>query len=254
MRRSRSAVRARSARRPCTTISSTGTATSAPVTLPTGTPVYRPHCSRCGAETEHSRSPIPGRGCPKADSSYNALQVDVNRRFSQGLTLRGIYTWSKVLDDGDSYNATAAGNAVALVSNPYNVRADWGLGTFDVRNVGVITATYELPFGHGKRWLGSANGVGGTLASGWSVNSIVTVQSGFPFTPQLSYNPSNNGDTRNPVRPFLNPNFTGTAMSGSQRVVQSGGYRCSAEQQRIFRKLGRDTLLARGWPLGISPS
>jgi hypothetical protein len=46
------------------------------------------------------------------------------------------------------------------------------------------------------------------------VNSIVTLQSGFPFTPQLSYNPSNNGDTKNPVRPFANPGFTGSAIIG----------------------------------------
>jgi len=38
--------------------------------------------------------------------------------------------------------------------------------------------------------------------AGWTVTSIVTLQSGFPFTPQLGYNPSNDGDTRNPVRPF----------------------------------------------------
>jgi len=48
-------------------------------------------------------------------SNYNALQVDVNRRFSHGLSLRGVYTWSKALDDGDSLNATAAPNAPGLV-------------------------------------------------------------------------------------------------------------------------------------------
>ena len=73
----------------------------------------------------------------KGVSSYNALQVDVNRRFSEGL-LRGVYTWSKTLDDGDSLNATAASNAVALLSNPFNPRADWGLATFDVRNAAAI--------------------------------------------------------------------------------------------------------------------
>jgi|SRR5215469_4975942 len=41
------------------------------------------------------------------------------------------------------------------------------------------------------------------------------LQSGFPLTPQLSYNPSNNGDTRNPVRPFVNPNFTGPIVLGN---------------------------------------
>jgi hypothetical protein len=53
------------------------------------------------------------------------------------------------------------------------------------------------------------------MAGGWTVNSIVTLQSGFPFTPQLGYNPSNNGDTRNPVRPFLNPAFTGPVILGT---------------------------------------
>ena len=47
------------------------------------------------------------------------------------------------------------------------------------------------------------------------VNSIVTAQTGFPFSPQLSYNPSNNGDTRNPVRPFVNPAFTGSVILGN---------------------------------------
>jgi hypothetical protein len=53
------------------------------------------------------------------------------------------------------------------------------------------------------------------LVGGWTLNSIVTAQAGFPFTPQLSYNPSNNGDTRNPVRAFLNPAFTGPVVLGN---------------------------------------
>jgi hypothetical protein len=149
------------------------------------------------------------------DSLYNALEVDFNRRFSNGLALRGVYTWSKALDDGDSVNGTTAGNAPGLVANPYDIRADWGPATFDVRNIGVISAVYDLPFGKGKRYGSSLSGFGSVMASDWSVNSILTLQSGFPFTAQLSYNPSNNGDTRNPVRPFLNPNFTGNPILGT---------------------------------------
>ena len=74
----------------------------------------------------------------RGDSSYNSLQVDVNHRFSGGLSLRGVYTWSRALDDGDSLNATASGGEPALASNPFNLRADWGLANYDVRNVGVI--------------------------------------------------------------------------------------------------------------------
>jgi hypothetical protein len=71
-----------------------------------------------------------------------------------------------------------------------------------------------LPFGKGGKYLGSSGGFRGRFASGWTVNSIVTAQSGFPFTPQLGYNPSNDGDTRNPVRAFLDPSFKGSVVLG----------------------------------------
>ena len=141
----------------------------------------------------------------RGDSSYNALQVDVNRRFSAGLTLRGVYTFSKVLDDGDSLNATTSGGGPALASNPFNLHSDWGLGTFDVRHAAVINASYALPVGHGKLLLGDAHGLANNLVGGWTVNSIVTLQGGFPFSPQLTYNPSGNGDTR--IREQLNLQF-----------------------------------------------
>ena len=148
------------------------------------------------------------------NSSYNALQVDVNRRLSHDLSLRGVYTFSKALDDGDSINQTTAANAPGLVSNPYDLSADKGLATYNVTHMASINALYMLPFGHGQRYASNLSGVAGQLASGWSLGSIVTIQSGFPLTPQLSYNPSNNGDTRNPVRPFLNPNFHGPLVLG----------------------------------------
>jgi hypothetical protein len=175
-------------------------------------------------------------------SSYNALQVDVKRRFSHGLTLRGVYTWSKSLDDGDSLNATAAQNAVALLSNPYVPKADWGLATYDVRHIGVVTATYDLPFGRGRIYLNSSGRIANFLAGGWTLNSIVTAQSGFPFTPQLSYNPSNNGDTRNPVRPFLNPAFSGPVVLGTPaQWFNPNAFIAPPNNSGFFGNLGRDT-------------
>jgi hypothetical protein len=52
------------------------------------------------------------------------------------------------------------------------------------------------------------------LVKDWQLSGIVTLQSGLPFTPQLSYNPSNDGDTRNPVRPSWNPDFSGPVILG----------------------------------------
>jgi len=188
-------------------------------------------------------------------SAYNALQVDVNRRFSAGLTLRGVYTFSKILDDGDSLNATTSGGGPALASNPFNLRSDWGLGTFDVRHVAVINASYALPVGHGKRFLGDIGGFANKLADGWTANSIVTLQRGFPFSPQLSYNPSNNGDTRNPVRPFLNPAFTGPVILGNPNqwfnpnAFLAPAFASAADQKAnggFYGNVGRDTLIGPG--------
>jgi hypothetical protein len=181
------------------------------------------------------------------NSNYNALQVDVNHRFTHGLSLRGVYTWSKALDDGDSLNQTTAGNAPGLVANPYDIKADWGLATYDVRHVGVISAVYELPFGRGKTFAANLEGFANGLISGWSVNSIVLVQSGFPFTPQLSYNPSNNGDTRNPVRPFANPNFVGPAITGNpNQWFNPAAFLPVPANSGFYGNLGRDTFIGPG--------
>ncbi len=180
-------------------------------------------------------------------STYNALQVDVTRRISQGLSVRGVYTWSKTLDDGDSLNQTTAGNAPGLVSNPFDLAADKGLATFNVSNIGVINAIYELPFGTGKPYANDLNGWKNYLVGGWSVASVITAQSGFPFTPQLSYNPSNSGDTRNPVRPFLNPNFKGSVVTGNPgQWFNPAAFIAPPSASGFWGDVGRDTYLGPG--------
>jgi len=171
----------------------------------------------------------------EGDSSYHALQVDVNHRFSGVFTVRGTYTFSKTIDDGDSLNATTSGGEPALASNPFDLRADRGLANFDVRNVAAINASWALPFGAKK------------LYGGWTANSIVTIQGGFPFTPQLSYNPSNNGDTRNPVRPFVNPSFSGPVILGSpNQWFNPAAFLAPPNGSGFYGNLGRDTLEGPG--------
>jgi hypothetical protein len=178
----------------------------------------------------------------EGNSLYNALVVDVNHRFSGGLTFRGSYTWSKTLDDGDSLNATAAANAPALVSDPANIQADWGPATFDVRNIAVVSVSYALPFGDGKHYASGLGGWGNAFVGGWTVNSIITAQSGFPLTPQLSFNPSNDGDSKNPVRPSWNTGTVAAALPGqwfnpNEFVVPAQG---------TFGNVGRNVLPGPG--------
>lgn len=141
---------------------------------------------------------------------YNSLQVDVRRSFAGGMQFRGNYTFSKNLDDGSAWNTSVSVNTPAYVMFPAQPKLDWGPAAIDVRNAASINASYELPFGPQKPFLKNAPSFVNIIAAGWTTSAIVAVQSGFPFTPQLGYNPTGNGDTRNPVRPNWNPNFTGT--------------------------------------------
>jgi len=140
---------------------------------------------------------------------YNSLVVDVRRSFSSGLQFRGNYTYSKNLDDGSAWNTSVSGNTPAFVEFPLNPKLDWGPAATDVRHVASFNGSYELPFGPKRRFLQHASRPVRFVAYGWTASAIFNVQTGFPFTPQLGYNPTGNGDTRNPVRPDWNPNFSG---------------------------------------------
>jgi len=178
-------------------------------------------------------------------SSYNGLEVDVNRRFSHGLQLRGVYTFSKSLDDGTAWNSSVAANAPGFVMFPLNPKWDWGLSTTDVRNLAVINGTYELPVGRGKPFFGGVIGWRNKLISGWSVSGIGTIQSGLPFTPQLGYNPTNNGDSRNPIRPSWNPAFGDEIITGSpNRYFNPAAF--IVPPNGTYGNVGRDVLIGPG--------
>lgn len=143
-------------------------------------------------------------------SLYNGLEVDVLQRVKHGLQFRGVYTYSKGLDDGDNMNTSIATNSPAFTANPHDIKADWGRASFDTRHAAVINATYDLPFARDA----AAHHLLNRAFGNWQISGIETLQTGLPFTPQLGYNPSNDGDSRNPVRPSINPSFIGPIIEG----------------------------------------
>ena len=149
------------------------------------------------------------------NSSYNALEVDVTQRISKGLEFRGNYTWSKNLDVNSGLTIAQANNQPQIVLNRNDVRMDWGRSALNPASQASVSASYELPFGHSQRWLNDVSRTESRFVSGWQINGIATILSGFPFTPVIGANRSGDGDTRNPDRPSINPSFSGPVVTGN---------------------------------------
>ena len=91
---------------------------------------------------------------------------------------------------------------------------DYGRSALDFRHQASGSFSYELPFGKGRAFGSGLTGVADKLVGGWQLNGIVTLLSGFPFTPLVGTNRSGNGNTFNPDRPNYNPNFQGPVILG----------------------------------------
>ena len=213
-------------------------ASPCPANLPAGTAYNPPNAPLANPKVANTTSWFS-----EGISSYNGLEVDVSHRLSHGLQFRGVYTFSKSLDDGDNMNTSIATNSPAFTMNPLQPKWDYGRASFDIRHLAVINAIYDLPFGRNK-----ASGVNpflNRLAEGWQVSGIETLQTGLPFTPQMSFNPANDGDSRNPIRPSWNPAFTGRlVLGGPNRYFDPNAF--VAPPNGTYGNVGRNTLQGSG--------
>ena len=110
-------------------------------------------------------------------SSYNALALRVEKRVSGGLYLLGSYTYSHALDLGTTDDFSASECCFKIL--------DKGNGDADVRQRLVLSYVWELPFGHGKRFLPGAGATIDRLLGGWEINGITTFSTGQYLTPIL---------------------------------------------------------------------
>jgi hypothetical protein len=137
------------------------------------------------------------------NSNYNALILRLERRFAGGLSLVGGYTFGRSIDTASGLNGTNQ------PQDNSNLKAERGLSDFDVRQRFVLSSTWELPLGPGRRWL--KEGAAAKALGPWQVASILTLQGGQPMTAilptALSGTQSNGTD-----RPDLvaNPNLPGS--------------------------------------------
>jgi len=119
----------------------------------------------------------------EGSSAYHALQTKVEKQFSGGLNFLATYTWSKTRSDaGDLLNGGSLRGYRAPYVPGFGIQGDYGLASFDIRNVFHFSGGYELPFGKNKRFMSQASGVTNKVVGGWSVNWIATLQGGQPIT------------------------------------------------------------------------
>jgi hypothetical protein len=109
-------------------------------------------------------------------ASYHSLQIAANRRYSNGLFIKGAYTWSKAMNffDDSGFAGLALFNATSEIGR------NRSLAGYDVPHNFQLGAAYELPFGKGKKWVG--DGVASKVVGGWTVSGIGSLVSGRPIT------------------------------------------------------------------------
>ncbi len=131
--------------------------------------------------------PFPdfSRGSPYLDtigiSNYNALQAKLEKRYSNGLDLLISYSFQKTLTDaGDSLNGGGLGGYRA--PGIIGIQGDYGPAAFDIRQAFTASGTYALPVGKGRRYMSSGNRIADFFLGGWSMNWILTLDTGQPQT------------------------------------------------------------------------
>jgi hypothetical protein len=121
------------------------------------------------------------------NQSYQALQVVLQKRLSNGLEGQVSYTYSKCMTDSSGYYGAWSGEvsgfgASTYWQNVYNQRSEWGPCYFDQKHTLSANAIYQIPFGKDRKYGSNLNPVVNGIAGGWNVSAIVSMRTGMPGT------------------------------------------------------------------------
>jgi hypothetical protein len=171
-------------------------------------------------------------------ANYNALQVAFDRAFSDGLTLKGAYTYSRAMDMTDQ-----DGWAQLIFYTPSQIPRNYARAGFDIPENLQVASMYQLPFGQGKKYFNS--GVPKWILGGWEWNSIFSARSGLPFTvtaSSTSLNAPDNTQTADQVKPKVKK----LGGSGYGQFYYDPTAFAAVTAAR-FGTSGRDSLYASPW-------
>jgi hypothetical protein len=127
-------------------------------------------------------------------STYHALELQIERRYHNGVTAQLSYTLSKSLDTRSfdpAFTVVATANAQSASSTPFDIsnrRLNYALSDFDRTHAVQSYFSYELPFGRGRRFAGGSSGMKQRLIGGWQMSGFFTVVTGRPMTVYSGFN------------------------------------------------------------------
>jgi hypothetical protein len=149
-------------------------------------------------------------------SSYNALQLSLNRRYSNGLVYQVAYTWSKNINNGGDgwFNAEGASCQQPYDLNAYGCR---GVAGNDLKNIFSFNVVYQVPVGKGKAF-STGNRVLDYVMGNWQANSIFLAHSGIPFFPRISSDIANTGNYSVSNNPYEAANLVGNPNNIQHRT------------------------------------
>ena len=144
-------------------------------------------------------------------AQFDSLVLKAQKRFSHGLNFLAAYTWSKNFDRSSGGTGSDINRGSQKPQNAYNLPAEWAPSIVDATHRFSLTASYELPFGRNKKFLGNINRATDMLVGGWQINAVNVDSSGFPV---IIYQNSNNNSAYFGGA-SQRPNATGTSPATS---------------------------------------
>src|SRR6185436_10764708 len=126
-------------------------------------------------------------------SKYNAFQLKLQQRFSEGLSSLFSYTYSRAIDTSSGWFSVENGiGGGAVVQNYWDIDNARGLAGYDIPHVLTWASIWDLPLGRGKRWL-NGGGPASWLFGNWQLNWMLLARSGQPMTITTTGDPANLG-------------------------------------------------------------
>lgn len=153
---------------------------------------------------------------PLGDSDYHAMETNLERRWSSGLSFKFSYTFSKGLSDTDLGNFAFQGGT-NVKGNPFTLgKTNKGRTEFDARHRVAFSYNYEFPFGRGKRFGSNSPGAVDALLGGWQINGLTTISTGTPIDATLGLDNAGTGGGGSDDR----PNLIGDPNNGPKTAQQ----------------------------------